>query len=148
MSSMINELLSELMGSGAGADLLKAVQEKGLSAEQAKGAVTATAEGAVQHAGEGGLASLAQSMLGGNGGGLASLAGSLLGGAAPTGGDATSTMATAVAGFVAQKTGIQPATAQAVVALVLPRVMELIRGKVATAPPQANVASALGGLFK
>ncbi len=146
---MIENIIGQLLNSDAGAELLKTVQAKGLSAEQATSAVKATAEGALSQ-GEGGLASLAGNLLGGSGG-LASLAGSLLGGgsAAAEGSSGFAAMVPAISQFVAQKTGLDPAMAQTVVTLALPKVMELLRSQAPAGTTEAGgkPGGLLGGLF-
>ncbi len=127
---MINELLETVLKSGAGAELLQQVQAKGLPADQAAAALKATAQGVIEQGGAGGLASLATGMLGG-GGGLASLAGGLLGGGSGGASSAEASSLTAmvpgIAQFVAQKTGLDPAMASAVVTMALPKIAELVK---------------------
>lgn len=119
---MFDGLVDQLLKSGAGAELLQTIQAQGLTAPQAMGAVTATAEGAAQHMGSsGGLAGALGGLLGG--GGL----GALLGNSAPAGGSLGG-FAPAIAGFVAEKTGLAPAMAQTVVSLVLPKIEAMISG--------------------
>ena len=56
-------------------------------------------------------------------------------------------MTAQIAQFVAQKTGLSPAIAQAVVAAALPKLLELLQGQApATAAPTAG--GFLGGLLK
>ncbi len=144
---MINELISSVLQSGPGAALLKEVQAKGLTAEQAHSAVTATAEGALKQGGEGGLASLAQGLLSGAGsGGLASLAGSLMGGASGPAASSLTSMVPGIAQFVAGKTGLDPAMAQTIVSLALPKVLELIQNHTQGAGPTSPPDGGLGGL--
>ncbi len=145
---MINELISSVLKSGPGVELLKEVQAKGLSPEQAHSALAATAEGAMQQGGEGGLASLAQGLLSGaSSGGLASLAGSMLGGgSAPAAGGLTA-MVPGIAQFVATKTGLDPAMAQTIVAMALPKVLEMVKNHTDGAPT-ATDGGGLGGALK
>lgn len=102
------------------------------------------------------LASLAGGLLGGSGGGggggsggggfgaLGGLLGGLAGGGSGGGGSgggglgalgglfggggASSQMTETVAGFVAQKTGLSPAIANTVVSIVLPKILEYVKG--------------------
>lgn len=144
---MINELLQNVLKSGAGAELLKQVQEKGLSADQATSALKATAEGVMEQGGAGGLASLASGMLGG--GGLASMAGGLLGGGPANAGPSSLTaMVPGIAQFVAQKTGLDPAMASTVVTMALPKVIELVKSHMgASGADAAKPGGLLGSLL-
>lgn len=133
---MVEELVAQFMKSGAGADLLAQLGQKGIDAGKAQSAVAATAQGAVEQLGQqaGGLGSLA---------GLGQLASGLLGGTggAPNGG-ALQSLVQPVSAFVASKTGLQPAMATMIVSAALPKLMELIQGK----GGGAGASGALGGI--
>lgn len=138
---MLEQIVGQLLQSGAGAELLKTVQSQGLSADQATAALSATAEGALEQGG--GLGGL---LSGAGGGDLASMAAGFLGGgsAAPAGGSLAQ-FAPTIASFVAQKTGLAPAMAQTVVSLALPKIEELIKGGLAGS--KSGGGGLLGGLL-
>lgn len=150
---MMTEMIGELLKSGAGAELLSAVQGHGLNPDQAKAAVTATAEGLAQHTEGAGAAGLLSGLLGsGGGGGLAQgLTGLLGGGSAPASG--LSALAAPIANVVAQKTGLDANVALAVVNTVLPKLLALVSGgtqqpAASTSEAPSDLLGAIGGLFK
>lgn len=151
---MLEGLVGQFMQSGAGAQVLKELQGKGLSPQEASSAVSATADGAALQLGtSSGLGAIAGALGGAAGGGLGGLGG-LLGGAttpaapapgAPGAGGPLAAMVGPVAQFVSQKTGLPLATAQTVVAVALPKLLELLKPK-ADAGGAAGGGGALGGL--
>jgi hypothetical protein len=142
---MMEELVGQLMQSGEGAELLKTLQGHGLSADQATAALTAAAQGTAHHAaGDAGadISSIVTGLLGGGAstsGGLGGGLGGMLAGALG-GGAGTNPLTGNVAGFVAEKTGLDPAIAQLVVASALPKLMGMI-----TNHPDAQTAAPAGG---
>lgn len=148
---MMSEMIGELLKSGAGAELLTAVQGHGLNADQAKAAVTATAEGLAQHTDGAGAAGLLSGLLGSGGTGLTQGLAGLLGGSTPASG--LSALAAPIANVVAQKTRLDANVALAVVSTVLPKLLELVSGgaqspATSTSAAPSDLLGAIGGLFK
>jgi hypothetical protein len=121
---MLDKLIGPFLQSAEGSELLKNIEGQGLTRDQASAAVNATAEGVSQQQGgaQGGIGALAGGALGGG----------ALGGAGSGGGG----MVNKVAQFVAQKTGLDPAKAQSVVAMVLPKLLNLVKGAGKGTPAQ------------
>jgi hypothetical protein len=124
---VLTQLAQQFLGTGAGQQAVQEVtSQTELDPGQAREAVQATAVGAAEAATGGG--DDAQQGGGGllgalGGGGLGALAGAALGG-----GNLSASLVDPVSKIVAQKTGIAPATAKMVVAIVLPKVMAYLQG--------------------
>src|SRR5689334_12870110 len=116
---MLDQILASFTGSSEVGEIAQQLIGSGLSPAKAQDAVVATAEGTKQAVGAGGLPALLQ-MVGGGGGVMGALGG-MLGGEAATG---TSALADKVAGFVAQRIGLDPQMAKLVVNLVLPKLLD------------------------
>lgn len=136
---MIEQLVGQFMQSGAGTDVISQLTSKGLDAGQAKGAIAATAEGVMEQMG--GSAGGLGAMLGGAG--LGGMSGDLAGGA---GAGALGGLIQPVSNFVAAKTGLAPAMATMVVTVALPKVLELIQGKLGSADSGASATGGLGAI--
>lgn len=126
---MIDQLVSQFLGSGDGKSVLDQLKQQGLDGAQAQKAVSATAEGAMQQVSQGG------------GGGLQGM----IQGAAGAGGGQSGGDASQVVSFVAQKTGLNPAMAQTVVTAVLPKLLELFQKRTVPAS-RPSAAGLLGGM--
>ena len=134
---MLEQILSSFMGSSEAGGLVQSLAAQGLSADKAQAAVAATAEGAqqaVREAGVGGLLALAA-----DGDGPLGMLGGLLGGASTSAGMA-GPMVDQIAAFVAGKVGIDPAMAKKVVGMVLPKIIDMAKGK-------SGAGGLLGGLL-
>ncbi len=141
---MFDAIVGQFLQSGTGADLLQQLKSKGLTPDKATEVVQATAEGATEQLSGGGIGGL----LGGLGG-LGGLAAQALGGG--SGGPDLASLVGPVASFVAQKTGIKPELAASVVSMVLPKLMELVKGGGASAGKSESgggLGGLLGGLLK
>jgi hypothetical protein len=127
---MIENLVQQFMGSGAFGQAVDALKgQHGLDDQQARGAVQATAEGTAEamKSGGGGLGGLLGGLTGG--GGLGGLAGMLGGGSAGGAGGLPPQLVDTVANFVAGRTGLDDTKARAVVAMVLPKVIDFAKSK-------------------
>lgn len=129
---MLDDLVKQFLGSGAGQQAVQQLEAQGLSPQQAQGAVQVTAEGAAQHLGSGGgIAGMLGSL--GGGGGARGIAGALGGLAGGRGGKGKLALPPQVVDTIAQtiasKVGIHPGMAKTVVDVVLPKVLEFARSK-------------------
>jgi len=140
---MLQQLVSQFIATGAADETIGQVTEQtGLDGDQARQAVEATAEGAADATTDGGgIASLL------GGGGLGALAGSLLGGGTPSAGGLPPQLVQRVTQAVAQKTGLSPAIAGAVVNLALPKVVAFFQGGGEAGGDDAGSGGLLGGLL-
>lgn len=144
---MLEQILSSFAGSSEAGSVVRSLVDSGLSPTKAQEAVVATAEGAKEAVGQGGIgALLSLAGGGGGGGGLMGALGGMLGGgsgaAAPAaGGSFAGPIADQIAGFVAQKVGIDPSMARTVVNIALPKVIEFVKSK------GGGLGGGLGGLL-
>lgn len=125
----MNRLIEEFLASTDGRALLEQLQGNGLTAEAASLVIATTAEGALEHTSAATGRALA---------GFAASTPSAL--TSLVGVTASGKLAEPVATFVAQRLGLEPAVAQSVVLVVLPRV---VAGLARVAPEQAALLSAL-----
>lgn len=123
---MIDQIVGQFFQSGAGRELLQKVP---LDERQARAAVQATVEGAMHHSkSEGGMESEASGLSNGT--------------------QSAGAIASQVAHFVAQRSGVAPALAQQVVSLALPKVLELIQGHSIPSPrPSGNANPIVDRVF-
>jgi hypothetical protein len=144
---MIDALIQQFAGSGEAGQVLSQLQAQGLSPQQAQGAVAATAEGAANALSTGGLAELLGgsaglgNMLGGmlGGGGAPAGLGDMLGGMLGGGGSAISggvgglppAMVETIANTIASNTGISAEMARNAVNLILPKLLQFAKSRMA-----------------
>lgn len=110
---MLNDIVNEFLGSNAGNQLVQSITgQHGIDATKAQDAIRATAQGGAEAMKKQGLdfATLAKGFTG-------------LGGGMPN------DLAKNVTDYVCKQTGLSPAIGNAIVGMVLPKLMEFAKGR-------------------